>query len=68
MKVKDILNKAINDIELDKEEKNTLFSYFRHIPNGRKTDEEFEIYCKMAKEKGLPKPDRNSWIRPLHEK
>ncbi len=43
------------------------FSYLRHIPNIHKTDEEFKEYCILAEEKGLPKPDRNSRIRPLHE-
>ena len=44
------------------------FSYLRHIPNFYKTDEEFEEYCQFAKRLGLPKPDRNSRVRPLHEK
>ena len=25
------------------------------------------LYCKMAEEVGLPKPDRNSIVRPLNE-
>lgn len=66
--IKGIVSRAINGEELSKEEKNELFSYFRHIPNIRKSDEEFELYYKMATEKGLPKPERNSHIRPLHEK
>ena len=45
-----------------------MFHYFRHIPNEKKTDKEFELYCIMAKEKGIPKPDRHSLIRTLHEK
>lgn len=53
---------------ITKEEKNLLFFHFRHIPNARKTDEEFALYCKMAEEKGLPPPDRSSVIRPLHER
>lgn len=44
------------------------FSYLRHIPNFNKTDEEFEEYCQFAKRLELPKPDRNSKVRPLHEK
>ncbi len=44
------------------------FSYLRHIPNYNKTDEEFKEYCQLAKRVGLPKPDRNSKVRPLHEK
>lgn len=44
------------------------FSYLRHIPNFYKTDEEFEEYCQFAKRLGLSKPDRNSKVRPLHEK
>lgn len=65
--IKDVINRAYNGEEITKEEKNNMFSYFRHIPNARKTDEEFELYCKMAEEKGIPRPDRNSVIRPLHE-
>ncbi|MDO4710633.1 MAG: hypothetical protein Q4A75_01555 [Peptostreptococcaceae bacterium] len=68
MDIKEVISRAINGEELSKEERNRLFFYFRHIPNIRKSDEEFELYCKMAAEKGLPKPDRNSYIRPLHEK
>lgn len=30
-------------------------------------DDEFESYCKMAEEKSLPKPNRNSQLKPLHE-
>lgn len=67
-KIKDIINSAYKGEKISKEEKNRMFSYFRHIPNARKTNEEFELYCEMAKEKGIPKPDRNSEIRPLHEK
>ncbi len=44
------------------------FSYLRHIPNCHKTDKEFEEYCQFAKRLGLPNPNRNSKIRPLHEK
>lgn len=44
------------------------FSYLRHIPNYNKTDEEFKEYCQLTKGVGLPKPDRNSKVRPLHEK
>lgn len=65
--IKDIINSANNGEEITKEEKNNMFSYFRHIPNARKTDEEFELYCKMAEEKGIPKPERDSTIRPLNE-
>lgn len=65
--IKDIINSANNGEEITKEEKNNMFSYFRHIPNARKTDEEFDLYCKMAEEKGIPKPERDSTIRPLHE-
>lgn len=66
--IQTLINKMCNNEEVTLEEKNTVFHYFRHIPNARKTDEEFELYCRMAKEKGIPKPDRNSYIRPLHEK
>lgn len=44
------------------------FSYLRHIPNCNKTDDEFEEYRQFAKRVGLPEPDRNSKVRPLHEK
>ena len=44
------------------------FSYLRHIPNCYKTDEEFEEYCQFVKRLGLPNPDRNLKVRPLHEK
>lgn len=67
MRIKDIINKAVNNQVITSEEKNEMFAYFRHIPNNRKTDEEFELYCKMAKEKGLPMPNRQSNVRPLHE-
>ena len=67
-KIKHIINSAYNGEEITKEEKSKMFSYFRHIPNAKKTDEEFDLYCKMAEEKGIQKPDRNSRIRPLHEK
>ena len=66
-KMKDVINSAYNGDEITKEEKSEMFRYFRHIPNARKTDEEFELYCKMAKEKGIPDPERDSAIRPLHE-
>lgn len=65
---KDLISKANKGENITKSEKNKIFFYLRHIPNMRKTEEEFELYCKMAKEKGLPKPDRNSYVRPLHEK
>lgn len=66
-KIKDIINSAYNGEEITKEEKSEMFSYFRHIANCDKTDEEFELYCKIAEEKGIPKPERDSTIRPLHE-
>lgn len=53
---------------MSKEDLKHDFIYLRHIPNIRKTEEEFEIYTKMCEERGYPKPDRNSRIRPLHEK
>lgn len=43
------------------------FNQYRHIANSDKTNKEFEEYCRMAKRIGLPQPDRNSKIRPLHE-
>lgn len=65
-KIKDIINSAYNGEEITKEEKGEIFGYFRHIPNARKTDEEFELYCKMAEERGMSRPNRSSVIRPLH--
>lgn len=47
---------------------NDRFRWLRHIPNFNKTDEEFKEYCIYAERVGLPKPDRNSKVRPLHEK
>ena len=64
-KINDIINSAYNGDKITKEEKSEMFTYFRHIPNARKTDEEFELYCKMAEDKGILKPDRKSVIRPL---
>lgn len=66
-RIKDVMKSAYNGEEITKEEKSEIFSYFRHIPNARKTDKEFELYCKMAEEKGMPKPERYSKIRPLYE-
>lgn len=67
-KMNEIVSAAYRGEMITKEERSRMFHYFRHIPNARKTDEEFELYCKMAKEKGIPEPDRKSYIRPLHEK
>ena len=66
-KIKNVINSANNGDVITKEEKYEMFSYFRHIPDARKTDEEFELYCKMAEENGITKPERDSTIRPLHE-
>ncbi|WP_073508040.1 hypothetical protein [Streptobacillus notomytis] len=65
MKIKEIIDRVINNQEITK---NELFFYLRHIPNIRKTEEEFKIYCEMCKEKGVSEPNRNSKIRPIHEK
>lgn len=67
-RIKEVIKSAYNGEEITKEEKSEIFSYFRHIPNARKTDKEFELYCKMAKEKGMPKPERDYKIRPLYSK
>lgn len=67
MKIKDLINKAVNKEHITDDEKNKIFFYLRHIPNAMKTDAEFNLYCKMAEEVGLPKPDRNSIVRPLNE-
>lgn len=68
MKIKELISKVYRGEKITKDEEWEVFFYLRHIPNIKKTDEEFELYCRMAKEKGIPKPDRNSYIRPLHEK
>lgn len=65
---RDLISRANKGENITREEKNKIFSYLRHVPNIRKTEEEFELYCKMAKEKGLLEPNRNSFVRPLHEK
>ena len=67
IKIKDVIKSAYKGEEISKEEKNEMFNYFRHIPNARKTNEEFELYCKMAEEKAIPKHERDSTIRPLNE-
>ncbi len=43
-------------------------NYLRHIPNLNKSKEEFKEYCFFADRIGMPKPNRESKIRPLHEK
>lgn len=63
----DIIKSAYNGDKITKEEESKMFFYFRHIPNSVKTDEEFELYCKMAEERKAPKPERDSTIRPLYE-
>ncbi|MDD7306076.1 MAG: hypothetical protein PUG67_05765 [Peptoniphilaceae bacterium] len=65
--IEEIIESAYSGEAITKEERQSMFSYFRHIPNARKTDKEFKLYCKMAKEKGIPKPERDSTIRPLYE-
>lgn len=66
-KINEIVNSAYEGEIITKEEKQELFHYFRHIPNIKKTDEEFELYCKMMKERGKPLPKRNIICRPLEE-
>lgn len=68
LKIKELVMKAYKGEEISRSDMGEVFFYLRHIPNVRKTKEEFELYCKMAKKHGLPKPDRNSYVRPLHEK
>ena len=43
-------------------------NFLRHIANINKTEEQWNEYCEFAKKIGFPKPNRNSKIRPLHEK
>ena len=49
------------------EEEWKRFKLYRHVPNFQKTESQFFEYCQMAKRIGLPAPERNSKIRPLHE-
>lgn len=65
--IKELIKKFLNDGLVSKEEKIEIFSYLRHIPNFHKTEEEWELYKKICKEKRLPEPNRYSKIRPLHE-
>ena len=61
-----------NRIDLD--EKNFFnendwrrFNFLRHTSNFNKSKEDFAEYCTFAERLGMPKPNRNSKIRPLHE-
>lgn len=60
-------NKHITEDNYFTEEEWKKFDLYRHSANCSKSDEDFEEYCKMAKRVGLPKPERDSTIRPLHE-
>lgn len=69
-----LLNKFLRDNQAEVGQKNYFteeelarFMQYRHIANCDKTDEDFEEYKIMAKRVGLPKPERDSTIRPLHE-
>nr|DAP27596.1 MAG TPA: hypothetical protein [Caudoviricetes sp.] len=55
--------KTTNLTEKEKER----VSYLSHIPNCYKTDQEFKEHCAFSKKLGLPQPNRNSKVRPLHE-
>lgn len=66
--IKEIVKRAYNMEVLTNEECYELFHYLRHIPNCRKTEEEWELYKRVCKEKGIPEPNRKSCVRPLHEK
>lgn len=68
MEIKELINKMLKGESENVEERTQVFIYLRHIPNIHKTNEEFELYCEMTKRVGLPTPNRNSGIRPLHEK
>lgn len=62
-----------NTIEIDRKnyftkEELDKFNLYRHISNYDKSDEEFKEYKLMTERIGLPTPDRNSRIRPLHER
>lgn len=48
---KDLISRVNNGGNITKSDKGRIFSYLRHIPNIRKTEEELELYCKMAKKK-----------------
>ncbi len=67
MEIKELISKVYRGEEVTKEELWEVFSYLRHIPNIKKTDEEFELYCRMMEEKGKPLPKRNTICRPLEE-
>lgn len=67
MKIKELINRRINKECITEYDKNKIFNYLRHIPNAMKTDKEFKLYCDMAKDKGLPAPERHSKVRPLEE-
>lgn len=66
--IQDLIKLLLEGKAVSKEDTSKVFSYLRHIPNARKTENEWNLYCQMAKERGLPRPDRDSKIRPLHEK
>lgn len=67
MKIKEIINKILKNEQVTSKEKNEVFHYFNHIPNIKKTNEEFELYYKMLKERNKPLPNRNMICRPLEE-
>lgn len=43
MKVKEIIDRAINNEEISKDERYEMFHYFRHIPNAMKMDGEMKV-------------------------
>lgn len=40
MKIKELINRAINKECITEYDKNKIFNYLRHIPNAMKTDKE----------------------------
>lgn len=61
-------NKEITKDNYFTKEEWDKFNVLRHIPNALKTEKQFREYTAFCKRVGLPKPDRASSIRPLHEK
>lgn len=60
-------NKYITEDNYFTDEERKKIDFYSHTSNCSKSGEDFEEYCKMAKRVGLPKPKRDSTIRPLHE-
>lgn len=66
--IKELIRKMLKRENISKEDRQRVFMYLRHIPNKNKTEEEWELYKILCKEKGVPEPDRNLAVRPVYEK